>query len=161
MSASALMFFNCCQRACGTCTPKSTPIMIRWKHWYFHEIIGVPAMRRSRPDIHNCTPKSSKGSCGRTTPCRQMATQSWWRPHGTQPRARRAASSPQLPMGAVTVWPTPPSPFSNSEHTKATISQLSLFDGRGPRYSTATRLQLVGLLPLDAPPAAICLCTVL
>ena len=36
-----------------------------------------------------------------------------------------------------------------------------LFDGRGPRYSTATRLQLVGPLPLVAPPAAICLCTVL
>ena len=32
-----------------------------------------------------------------------------------------------------------------------------LFDGRGPRYSTATRLQLVGPLPLDAPSAAICL----
>ena len=35
------------------------------------------------------------------------------------------------------------------------------FDGRGPRYSTTTRLQLVGPLTLDAPPAAICLCTVL
>jgi len=40
-------------------------------------------------------------------------------------------------------------------------SEMRLFDGRGPRYSTATRLQLVGPLPLDAPPAAICLCTVL
>jgi len=34
-----------------------------------------------------------------------------WRSHGTRQRARRAASSPQLAMGAVTVWPTPPSPF--------------------------------------------------
>ena len=25
MSASALMFFNCCQCACETCTPKATP----------------------------------------------------------------------------------------------------------------------------------------
>jgi len=40
-------------------------------------------------------------------------------------------------------------------------SELRLFDGRGPRYSTATRLQLVGSLPLDAPPTAICLYTVL
>jgi len=40
-------------------------------------------------------------------------------------------------------------------------SELRLFDGRGPRYSTATRLQLVGALPLDAQPAAIDLCTVL
>ena len=32
---------------------------------------------------------------------------------------------------------------------------------RGPRYATATRLQLVGPLLLDAPPAVICLCTVL
>jgi len=29
-----------------------------------------------------------------------------------------------------------------------------VFDGRGPRYTTVTRLQLVGSLPLDAPPAA-------
>jgi len=28
MSASALMFFNSCQRACETCTSKATPIMI-------------------------------------------------------------------------------------------------------------------------------------
>jgi len=28
MSTSALMFFNCCQRACETCTSKATPIMI-------------------------------------------------------------------------------------------------------------------------------------
>jgi len=34
-------------------------------------------------------------------------------------------------------------------------------EGRGPRYSTITRLQLVGPLPLTAPPAVICLCTVL
>ena len=40
-------------------------------------------------------------------------------------------------------------------------SEMRRFDGQGPRYSTATRLQLVGPLPLDAPPAAICLCTVL
>ena len=40
-------------------------------------------------------------------------------------------------------------------------SELRLFDRRGPRYSTATRLQLVGPLPLDAPPAAICLYTFL
>ena len=40
-------------------------------------------------------------------------------------------------------------------------SELRLLDGRGTRYSTVTRLQLVGPLPLDAPPAAICLCTVL
>ena len=33
MSATALMFFNCWQRACETCTSKVTPIMIRWKHW--------------------------------------------------------------------------------------------------------------------------------
>ena len=33
-------------------------------------------------------------------------------------------------------------------------SELRLFDGRGPRYSTATRLQLVGSLPSDAPPQA-------
>jgi len=40
---------------------------------------------------------------------------------------------------------------------------LRLFNGRGPRFSTPTRLQLVGPLPLAAaaPPAAICLCTVL
>jgi len=38
---------------------------------------------------------------------------------------------------------------------------VRLFVGRGPRYSTITRLQLVGPLPLDAPTAAICLCTVL
>ena len=50
MSASALMFFNCCQRACESCTSKATLIMIRWKHWYFHQIIGVPVMRRRRPD---------------------------------------------------------------------------------------------------------------
>ena len=50
MSASALMFFNCCQRARETCTSKATPTMVRWKHWCFHQIIGVPAMRRSRPD---------------------------------------------------------------------------------------------------------------
>ena len=31
MSASALMFFNCCQRACETIASKDTPIMIRWK----------------------------------------------------------------------------------------------------------------------------------
>ena len=37
-------------------------------------------------------------------------------------------------------------------------SELRLFDGPGPRYSTATRLQLVGSLSLDAPLAAICLC---
>ena len=36
-----------------------------------------------------------------------------------------------------------------------------LFDGRGPRYSNVRRLQLVGSWPLDAPPAVICLCTVL
>ena len=35
-------------------------------------------------------------------------------------------------------------------------SELRLFDGRGPRYSTASRLQLAGPLPLDAPRAAIC-----
>ena len=38
---------------------------------------------------------------------------------------------------------------------------MRLFDGRGPRYSTITRLQLVGSLFLAAPPAAICLFTVL
>jgi len=43
---------------------------------------------------------------------------------------------------------------------RRTRSEVRLFDGR-PRYSTTTRLQLVGPLPLDAPPAAICLCTVL
>ena len=40
-------------------------------------------------------------------------------------------------------------------------SELRLSGGRGPRHSTATRLQLVGALPLDAPPTAIDLCTVL
>ena len=49
-SASALMFFNCCQRACETFTSKATPIMIRWKHWYFYQVIGVPATRLSRPN---------------------------------------------------------------------------------------------------------------
>jgi len=38
---------------------------------------------------------------------------------------------------------------------------MRLFDGQGPRYSTITRLQLVGPLPLAAPPAAISMCTVL
>ena len=38
---------------------------------------------------------------------------------------------------------------------------MRLFDGRGPSISTITRLQLVGSLPLAAPPATICLCTVL
>ena len=44
---------------------------------------------------------------------------------------------------------------------RRTRSELRFFDRRGPRYSTPTRLQLVGTLPLAAPPAAICLCTVL
>jgi len=30
MSTSALMFSNCCQRACETFASKATPIMIRW-----------------------------------------------------------------------------------------------------------------------------------
>jgi len=34
MSASALLFFDYCQRACETIASKATPIMIRWKRWY-------------------------------------------------------------------------------------------------------------------------------
>jgi|AntRauMFilla1563_2_1112583.scaffolds.fasta_scaffold02714_3 hypothetical protein len=49
-SASALMFFNCYQSACEKCTSKATPIMIRWKHWNFYQVIGVPATRLSRPN---------------------------------------------------------------------------------------------------------------
>ena len=51
MSASTFMFFNCCQCACEKFTSKATPIMIRWKHWYFHRIIGVPDIcsRRDNP----------------------------------------------------------------------------------------------------------------
>ena len=30
---SAIMFFNCCQRASETITSKATPIMIRLKRW--------------------------------------------------------------------------------------------------------------------------------
>jgi len=40
-------------------------------------------------------------------------------------------------------------------------SEMRFFNGQGARYLTITRLQLVGPLPLAAPPAAICLCTVL
>ena len=40
-------------------------------------------------------------------------------------------------------------------------SEMRLLDGRGPRFSTPTRLQLVGPLFLAAPPAVICLYTVL
>ena len=46
-------------------------------------------------------------------------------------------------------------------NTKNFGANFFFFDGRGPRFSTPTRLQLVGPLPLAAPPAAICLCTVL
>jgi len=38
--------------------------------------------------------------------------------------------------------------------SKRIRSELRLFDGRGPRFSTPTRLQLVGPLPLAVPPAA-------
>ena len=51
--------------------------------------------------------------------------------------------------------------INNSTELILKHCKLETFDGRGPRYSTATRLQLVGPLPLDAQPAAICLCTVL
>ena len=61
MSASALMFVNCCQCACETCTSKATHILIRWKHWYFHQIIGVPVMRRNRPDKPQRHPKEFQG----------------------------------------------------------------------------------------------------
>jgi len=30
---AALMFFNCCQRACESFASKATPIMIRWEYW--------------------------------------------------------------------------------------------------------------------------------
>ena len=89
-SATALMFFNCWQRACETCTSKATPIMIRWKHWYFYQVIGVPATRLSVLTIRNGISKSSKGTCGRTTPRRQHGDSELVEAaHGTQPRARR------------------------------------------------------------------------
>jgi len=47
MSASALMFFNCCQRASETITSKATPIMIRWKRWCRP---GVPFWLTRRDD---------------------------------------------------------------------------------------------------------------
>jgi len=44
---------------------------------------------------------------------------------------------------------------------RRTRLEMRLFDGRGPKYSTITRLRLVGSLPLAGQPDAICLCTVL
>ena len=70
-----------------------------------------------------------RGPAGGRLRVASMATQSCWRPHGTQPRARRVASSPQLAMGAATVWPTPPSPFErrlqilNEKHLRTDASQ--------------------------------------
>jgi len=78
---SAIMFFNCCQRACETCTSKATPRMIRCKHVASTGSSGCPKRDGAVLTICNGTPKSCKGSCGRTTPRPQLATQSWWRPH--------------------------------------------------------------------------------
>jgi len=68
---SAIMFFNCCQRACETCTSKATPRMIRCKHVASTGSSGCPKRDGAVLTIYNGTPKSSKGSCGRTTPRRQ------------------------------------------------------------------------------------------
>jgi len=67
-----------------------------------------------------------RGPAGRRLRVASMATQSWWRLHGTRPRARRAASSPQLAVGAATVWPTPSSPFWNKQTNKQTCTLKSI-----------------------------------